>query len=88
LNIVRLPGVLSALIVPPRFSSCIFTINNPAKNIHQTQKNALVLFPGKVNACLPDERDEFYGLSKAYGEIQAVGWSSGRQAFTRGLKIC
>jgi hypothetical protein len=41
---------------------------------------------GRVNAWLPDERDEFYGLSEAYREIQAAGRASGRQAFTVRLK--
>jgi|GEM_PF-2213758 hypothetical protein len=41
---------------------------------------------GEVNACLPDERDEFARLSVVYGQIPALGWAYGRQAFTVRVK--
>jgi hypothetical protein len=41
---------------------------------------------GKVNAWLPDERDEFARLNKVNGQIPALGWEYGRQAFTVRVK--
>ena len=55
--------------------------------MYQIQYKCLISFFGEeVNACMPDERDEFARLSVVYGQIPALGWAYGRQAFTVRLK--